>query len=84
MNYGCFKPEGENFGGNKVAKRELARKALFKIMMAVVDFILALRIFVVAMFFGKRVFEVANPVKRRIQNRKQENTCQQHLDYGNF
>lgn len=63
MRYRSFKSERKNFGGQKLTECELARKTLFEFVMAVIDFGFALRVFVVAVFFGKRLFKVADAVK---------------------
>ena len=63
--------ERENGRIDELAERKLTRKTLFEFVMAVVDFVLALGVFVVATGFGQFLFQMPERVKRRIQYREQ-------------
>ena len=49
-----------------MAEREFTGVALFEVVVAVTDFVLAFGVLVVAVFFGKLFFKMAKPVERRI------------------
>lgn len=63
MENGFLESKRKNFSCNKLAERKLARKTFLKVVVAVVDFVLAFGVMVFAMRDRHFFFEVAEPIQ---------------------
>ncbi len=75
-----FGLERKNFSSDEMAEGEFTDQAFFAVMMAVIYLVFPLGVFVVALFFGKLLFQMPERIQRLEQYREQYRCTEAKLD----